>query len=113
MCEKPLHPVVPPFPVLLLCLAWVFPAAYAAAAEVEPARELAQHDTDPPEQEKAPRERQLILPNTLQPREEEEGQNCMTVCAAWGEDCTYINRGIGGTTRSCRRVCQQFTEECF
>jgi len=40
-------------------------------------------------------------------------KKCMTVCARWGEDCTYTDRGIGGTSRSCRRTCQQFTEECF
>jgi len=40
-------------------------------------------------------------------------KKCMVVCARWGEDCTYNDRGIGGTTRDCRRTCQQFTEECF
>jgi len=43
----------------------------------------------------------------------EEKQRCMTVCARWGEDCTYVNRGAGGTTRECRRACKQYTEECF
>jgi hypothetical protein len=54
----------------------------------------------------------IILPDSLVNNPEEE-KNCMTVCARWGEDCTYINRGIGGMTRSCRRTCQQFKEECF
>ena len=54
----------------------------------------------------------LILPDSLAPINNEE-KKCMTVCARWGEDCAYINRGVGGTTRSCRRTCQQFTEECF
>jgi len=40
-------------------------------------------------------------------------KQCMVVCARWGEDCTYNDRGIGGTTRDCRRTCQQFSEECF
>ncbi|NNE36807.1 MAG: hypothetical protein HKN08_00770 [Gammaproteobacteria bacterium] len=54
----------------------------------------------------------IILPDSLVNNPDEE-KKCMTVCARWGEDCTYINRGAGGMTRSCRRTCQQFTEECF
>ncbi len=54
----------------------------------------------------------IILPDSLVNKPDEE-KKCMTVCARWGEDCTYINRGAGGMTRSCRRTCQQFTEECF
>ena len=77
-----------------------------------PAWMLAQNESPPPGEDAPPQDR-LLLPNSLQPLEQQEGRNCMTVCAAWGEDCTYINRGIGGTTRICRRVCQQFTEECF
>lgn len=40
-------------------------------------------------------------------------KRCMTVCDQWGEECTYINRGLAGTTRNCRRSCQRYTEECF
>jgi hypothetical protein len=54
----------------------------------------------------------ILLPDSLTNSSNVE-KKCMTVCAAWGEDCTYINRGAGGMTRSCRRTCQQFTEECF
>jgi len=54
----------------------------------------------------------ILLPDSLTNSSKVE-KKCMTVCAAWGEDCTYINRGAGGMTRSCRRTCQQFTEECF
>jgi hypothetical protein len=54
----------------------------------------------------------LLLPESGGAGNEEE-KKCMTVCGRWGEDCTYINRGAGGTTRSCRRTCQQFTQECF
>ena len=54
----------------------------------------------------------ILLPDSLSPTEKEE-KKCMTVCARWGEDCTYVNRGSAGMTRTCRRSCQQFTEECF
>jgi len=54
----------------------------------------------------------LLLPEASGASNEKE-KKCMTVCGRWGEDCTYINRGVGGTTRSCRRTCQQFTQECF
>ncbi len=40
-------------------------------------------------------------------------KQCMTVCSRWGEECTFINRGIGGMSRKCRRACKQFSEECF
>lgn len=54
----------------------------------------------------------LLLPDEQSSNDSKE-KKCMTVCASWGEDCSYINRGSGGTTRSCRRTCQQYTEECF
>lgn len=54
----------------------------------------------------------LVLPGDPAGEETKE-KKCMTVCASWGEECSYINRGAGGTTRSCRRTCQQYTEECF
>ena len=53
----------------------------------------------------------LVLPEHTT-RDDTE-KKCMTVCARWGEECTYINRGTAGTTRSCRRTCQQYTQECF
>ena len=54
----------------------------------------------------------LLLPDSMTQTNKDE-KKCMTVCAQWGEDCTYINRGAAGMTRSCRRSCIQFTEECF
>lgn len=45
--------------------------------------------------------------------EKGEHKNCMTVCARWGKECTYVNRGAGGTTKKCRRACKQFSQECF
>ena len=54
---------------------------------------------------------------TTSPAEQGEAgtkpKKCMTVCAHWGEECTYVNQGPGGTTKKCRRACKQFTEECF
>ena len=44
---------------------------------------------------------------------EKTEKQCMTVCSHWGESCTLINRGIGGTSQKCRRTCKQFSEECF
>jgi len=44
---------------------------------------------------------------------EKAEKQCMTVCSRWGEECTLINRGIGGTSQKCRRTCKQFSEECF
>lgn len=62
--------------------------------------------------EQGPRPGTLVMPG--QEKEDEQvKEKCMTVCARWGEECTYINRGTGGTTRKCRRTCKQFTEECF
>lgn len=56
----------------------------------------------------------LIFPDSYpKGQEDSSGKKCMTVCARWGEECTYVNRGTAGTTRNCRRSCQQFTEECF
>ena len=55
----------------------------------------------------------LILPSDSSEKKGEEEKKCMTVCAQWGEECNYINRGSAGTTRSCRRMCKQYTEECF
>jgi hypothetical protein len=60
----------------------------------------------------APPSGTLVLPESMQQNNERQ-EKCMTVCAEWGEDCTYINRGAGGTTRMCRRTCRRFTEECF
>jgi hypothetical protein len=53
----------------------------------------------------------LVLPGEV--KQKQDGKKCMTVCARWGEECVYINRGTGGTERKCRRTCQQFTSECF
>lgn len=62
--------------------------------------------------EQAPRPGTLVMPG--QEKEDKQvREKCMTVCARWGEECAYINRGTGGTTRKCRRTCKQFTEECF
>lgn len=55
----------------------------------------------------------LVIPGQEQQQAGDKKKKCMTVCARWGEECTYINRGAGGTTRKCRRTCKQFTEECF
>ncbi|MGY8814944.1 MAG: hypothetical protein ACKVHQ_09540, partial [Gammaproteobacteria bacterium] len=63
-------------------------------------------------EESTPQSGTLLLPESLIPDNKEE-KKCMTVCAQWGEDCTFINRGAGGMTRNCRRTCQQFSEECF
>jgi len=62
--------------------------------------------------ERAPRPGTLIIPGK-EKREKQAEEKCMTVCARWGEECVYVNRGAGGTTRKCRRTCKQFTEECF
>lgn len=88
------------------------PEAAAGDGTGLPSWMLAQNEPPPPD-DTAPPQGRLLLRNSLQPQEEQEERYCMTVCAAWGEDCTFINRGMGGTTRTCRRVCQQFTEECF
>ena len=56
----------------------------------------------------------LVLPDESKVPEENTGEKkCMTVCARWGEECQYINRGAGGLSKKCRRACKQFTEECF
>lgn len=56
----------------------------------------------------------LVIPGEDEDRENDTGEKkCMTVCARWGEDCQYIDRGAGGLSKKCRRACQQFTEECF
>ena len=56
----------------------------------------------------------LVLPeNQLAPEDKPGDKKCMTVCARWGKDCQYIDRGSGGLTEKCRRTCKQFTEECF
>ncbi len=74
---------------------------------------LAQNEQTAPERvEPAPAPGTLILPGEQQDKDS-AGKKCMTVCAQWGEECNYINRGSAGTTRSCRRTCQQYTEECF
>jgi hypothetical protein len=63
-------------------------------------------------EESRPQSGTLLFPESLIPINKDE-KKCMTVCAQWGEDCTFINRGAGGMTRNCRRTCQQFAEECF
>ena len=56
----------------------------------------------------------LLLPDDAQEPDKKDGEKkCMTVCARWGEECQYINRGTGGLSKKCRRTCKQFTEECF
>jgi hypothetical protein len=70
-------------------------------------------------QNEADRRNKIVSPPSIRPMPETVSQpaatekQCMVVCARWGEDCTYNDRGIGGTTRDCRRTCQQFSEECF
>jgi hypothetical protein len=72
---------------------------------------LAQNEQRPAEVN-PPASGTLLLPadNTT---DNDAEKKCMTVCSSWGEECTYVNRGSGGTTRSCRRTCQQYTQECF
>ncbi|MEJ2760455.1 MAG: hypothetical protein P8126_02650 [Gammaproteobacteria bacterium] len=53
------------------------------------------------------------MPSGKQGHNQTKKKSCMTVCARWGKECTYVNRGPGGTTKKCRRVCKQFTQECF
>lgn len=113
------YPVLQVFLFLTILLASALTALRAETPETasgggapSPSWMLAQNESPPPG-DTVPQQGRLLMPNALQPQEEQESRNCMTVCAAWGEDCTYINRGIGGTTRTCRRVCQQFAEECF
>lgn len=56
----------------------------------------------------------LVLPeNQLAPEDKSGDKKCMTVCARWGKECQYINRGNGGLSEKCRRTCKQFSEECF
>jgi len=37
----------------------------------------------------------LLLPAASEENEKEK--KCMTVCSRWGEECMFINRGVGGT----------------
>ncbi len=94
----------------LLLTALLFGAWNAVSAE-DNTYLLAQNAQHPPENTTPP-SGTLVLPADTAGEETTE-KKCMTVCASWGEECTYINRGAGGTTRSCRRTCQQYTEECF
>ncbi len=56
----------------------------------------------------------LVLPAALgKDRQDKAKKQCMTVCGRWGEECIFINRGTGGTTKKCRRACKNFVEECF
>lgn len=72
--------------------------------------QLVQNSNQQPSQN--PPSGNLLFPSANDPNNR-EGKKCMTVCARWGEECTFTDRGAGGTTRDCRRTCQQFTEECF
>ena len=65
-----------------------------------------------PQTRQNPQSGNQIFPSTND-RNDREGKKCMTVCARWGEECNYTDRGAAGTTRDCRRTCKQFTEECF
>ncbi len=59
----------------------------------------------------APEAGSLLLPAASE--DEREEKKCMTVCSRWGEECMFINRGAGGTSKKCRRACKSFAEECF
>jgi hypothetical protein len=94
--------------ILLLLLTGVFCTAAIAAEDLN---QLAQNEQTVPEKV-SPAPGTLVIPGEL-PDQNTAGKKCMTVCALWGEECSYVNRGPAGTTRSCRRTCQQYTEECF
>jgi len=81
---------------------------------------MSAHAAEDEEKEKQPIIQEAEPGTLLLPAGVEEPQapdkaekQCMTVCSRWGEECTLINRGIGGTSRKCRRACKQFSEECF
>lgn len=72
---------------------------------------LTQNEQQPAEVD-PPASGTLLLPDD-KTTDNNADNKCMTVCSSWGEECTYVNRGSGGTTRSCRRTCQQYRQECF
>ena len=92
-----------------LYLLLVLLAGYVQAGDI--GEQLSQNMPQMPVPDDQPSGR-LLLPAEQSASDSKE-KKCMTVCASWGEECSYINRGSGGTTRSCRRTCQQYTEECF
>ncbi|MEX2353574.1 MAG: hypothetical protein WD709_05255 [Gammaproteobacteria bacterium] len=108
---------------LLLVLPWAVAGSHAFAESVVNFHDrfttgntylLAQAENERPIQgnESTPPTVNSLFPDRVaQPVAKDK--KCMVVCASWGEECTYIDRGPAGTTRSCRRTCQQFTEECF
>jgi len=95
---------------ILLCL---LAGGFTASSAAQDMGLLTQNEQIAPERVvPAPAPGTLILPGE-QLDKDSASKKCMTVCAQWGEECNYINRGSAGTTRSCRRTCQQYTEECF
>lgn len=96
-------------PTRLFVLVIALFAAVPAGAEV-----LLAQNRDSGTEGRPPAPGTLVLPGQDSGKEaNNRKEKCMTVCARWGEECTLINRGAGGTTRKCRRTCKQFTEECF
>lgn len=90
-----------------LILAGLITAAMPATADIV----LTENDSRQTDGQ-SPIPGQLVMPEEKKDGDDKK-EKCMTVCARWGEECTYVNRGAGGTTRKCRRACKQFTEECF
>lgn len=50
------------------------------------------------------------MQNNIQVQQAADGKRCMMVCIRWGEDCV-ISPKTG--KRTCRRVCEEFGEQCF
>ena len=94
----------------VLLAAFLFGVCNKVSAEGEV--QLTQNEQIVPPVINTPASGTLLLPTDAAGKENTE-KKCMTLCASWGEECSYINRGTAGTTRSCRRTCQQYTEECF
>jgi hypothetical protein len=85
----------------------------AAMASTATAAVVLTGDPPPgPEQRNSP-PASLATPGADRDKVREKEKKCMTVCARWGEECAYINKGPGGTTKKCRRACKQFSQECF
>jgi hypothetical protein len=93
-------------PVLALALSAIMTATAGAAVVLT---------GDPPsgsEQSNSP-PASLTSKGGDQDKAKDKETKCMTVCARWGKECVYINKGPGGTIKKCRRACKQFTKECF
>jgi hypothetical protein len=84
------------------------PDQYVTPTEIYLAQSNQQDDSKE-EVVQQPRSGTILLPNSLNQRNNQDTKKCMTVCTKWGQDCIIDpNRG-----RKCRRTCKEFGEECF